>query len=139
MHQRSIRVVAALIEHDGHFLITQRRKEAVLPLLWEFPGGRVEQHETDVEALKRTLAERLDVEIAVGGEMATMVHEYDGYTVTLVILQARLIGEREPRAARVNDFTWARSEDFDQFQFPPADQATMDLLLGFAGRGALSH
>ena len=41
----SIRVVASVVERDGNYLITQRRPEAVLPLLWEFPGGRV-----DVEA-----------------------------------------------------------------------------------------
>src|SRR5260370_29012823 len=38
-----IRVVAAMIEKDGKYLITQRRPTATLPLLWEFPGGRVEE------------------------------------------------------------------------------------------------
>ena len=42
-HSTTIRVVAAVIEHDGHYLITQRRPNAVLPLLWEFPGGKVEE------------------------------------------------------------------------------------------------
>ena len=46
-HVRTIRVVAAVIERDGRYLITQRRPAAVLPPLWEFPGGRVEEAETD--------------------------------------------------------------------------------------------
>lgn len=127
---KSIRVVAAVIERDGRFLITQRRPEAVLPLLWEFPGGRAEDGETDAEALIRELRERLAAEIVVGEELATMVHDYDGYTVTLVILSAKLRSQ-QLQAARVNDFRWVRSEEFDQFEFPPADQATMDELLGF--------
>ena len=50
---KSIRVVAALVERDGRYLITQRRPTARLPLLWEFPGGRVESGESDAEALRR--------------------------------------------------------------------------------------
>ena len=53
--QRTIRVVAAIIERNGRYLITQRRPAAVLPLLWEFPGGRVEDAESDRDALRRSL------------------------------------------------------------------------------------
>ncbi|MEC8423914.1 MAG: NUDIX domain-containing protein, partial [Myxococcota bacterium] len=56
-----IRVVAAEIVRDGRFLITQRRPEATMPLLWEFPGGRVEEGETDAAALARELAEEMDI------------------------------------------------------------------------------
>ena len=59
MPGRTIRVVAAVIERDGRYLITQRRPTAVLPLLWEFPGGRVEAGETDTHALKREVLHRL--------------------------------------------------------------------------------
>jgi 8-oxo-dGTP diphosphatase len=63
---RTIRVVAAVIEREGSYLITQRRPAAVLPLLWEFPGGRVEEGETDTAALKREVLHRLGVDIEVG-------------------------------------------------------------------------
>ncbi len=46
MAKEVIRVVAAVIEREGRYLITQRNAGAVLPLLWEFPGGRVEPEET---------------------------------------------------------------------------------------------
>lgn len=126
---KAIRVVAATIDRDGRYLITQRRAEAVLPLLWEFPGGRVEEDESDADALRRELRERLDAEVEVGAELATMVHDYEGYSVTLVIYAARLLSE-ELRAVRVNDFRWVPSDEFERYEFPPADQATMDKLLG---------
>jgi 8-oxo-dGTP diphosphatase len=129
----SIRVVAAVVERDGKYLITQRRPEAVLPLLWEFPGGRVEEGETDQEALRREMQERLDVEIEVGSQLATSVHDYEGYTVTLVVYKAELLSE-ELHPRRVNAFHWATSEEFNQYSFPPADQATMDKLLGFSSK-----
>jgi len=126
----SIRVVAAVIERNGKYLITQRRPEAVLPLLWEFPGGRVEAGEDDAEALRREMRERLDVAIEVGRHLATSVHDYEGYSVTLVVYQATLLSEKIV-PVRVNAFHWASSDEFERYDFPPADQATMDKLLGF--------
>ena len=56
MSRRYIRVVGAMLEREeGRYLITQRRASASLPLLWEFPGGRVEEGESDQEALAREL------------------------------------------------------------------------------------
>ena len=133
LKRTSIRVVAAVVERGGKYLITQRRPEAVLPLLWEFPGGRVETAESDEEALRREMRERLGAEIEVGQHLATSVHDYDGYSVTLVVYKATLLADRI-LPLRVNAFHWAASEEFDRYAFPPADQATMDKLLGFPGR-----
>ncbi|MBW2732575.1 MAG: (deoxy)nucleoside triphosphate pyrophosphohydrolase [Deltaproteobacteria bacterium] len=126
----SIRVVAAVIRNEGRFLITQRRPGAVLPLLWEFPGGQVEDGESDAHALQREVRERLDVEIEIGAQMSIMQHEYPRYLVTLVIFAARLPLGQHPRVAHIHDFRWVPSDDFDRYEFPPADQATMDQLLG---------
>ena len=53
MGKEVINVVAAVIEHDGRYLITQRNANAQLPLLWEFPGGRVEPGESETSCLLR--------------------------------------------------------------------------------------
>src|SRR5437867_13130712 len=37
------RVVAALIWKDGKLLICQRTRHQVMPLKWEFPGGKIEE------------------------------------------------------------------------------------------------
>ncbi len=126
---RTIRVVAAVISRDGKYLITQRREAAVLPLLWEFPGGKVEDDEEDDRALERELAERLGARIRVGMKVGERRHEYDGYVVELALYAADLLDDHlEPR--RVRTFRWVSSGDFDQYKFPDADQATMDVLLG---------
>ena len=36
----------------------------------------------------------------------------------------------EPTAVRVADCRWVASNEFENYRFPAADQATMDLLLG---------
>ncbi len=127
--QRTIRVVAAVLEEGGKYLITQRRGSAVLPLMWEFPGGRVEAGETDQQALKRELAHRLGVEIDVGKLISFVSHPYEHYVVDLFLYECTLVTETlEPRA--VNAFKWVASGDFDQYPFTPADEASMNKLLG---------
>jgi 8-oxo-dGTP diphosphatase len=122
--------VAAVIEKEGKYLITQRRATAVLPGLWEFPGGKVEEGETDEAALRREVRERLGVDVLVKARIASRQHEYQGYKVDLNLYQAELESAHLPQALRVADFRWVGSEEFDKYPFPAADQATTDLLLG---------
>jgi 8-oxo-dGTP diphosphatase len=129
--QPLIRLVAAVIERDGRYLITQRRPSAVLPGLWEFPGGRVEDGENDEQALRRELRERLGTEVEVKGRMAHRVHHYYGYSVDLNLYQAAIALGQEPQAVRVAEVRWVPSNEFEKYPFPAADQATTDLLLGF--------
>jgi 8-oxo-dGTP diphosphatase len=125
-----IRVVAAVIERDGRYLITQRRSHALLPLLWEFPGGKVEPGERDEDALRRELRERLGVTATIAHKLAERQHTYVGYEVQMALYAATVAPEQELTALRVNDFRWVHSADFGQYRFPDADQATMDQLLG---------
>ena len=78
MNRRKIRVVGAMLEREpGRYLITQRSKTASLPLLWEFPGGRVHEGERDAEALHRELEERLGLDVIVDEEAMVTSHEND--------------------------------------------------------------
>ena len=126
---RTIRVVAAVIDDGGRYLITQRRPTAVLPLLWEFPGGRVEESETDATALLREVRHRLGVAIQVGQLISFVSHPYERYTVDLYLYDCR-ITEGEPKPLAVHDFRWDKSSEFDKYPFTPADEASMNKLLG---------
>lgn len=126
---RTIRVVAAVIERDKRYLITQRRPAAVLPLLWEFPGGKVEDGETDAEALRREVRHRLGVEIQAGHLISFVSHAYEHYVVDLHLYECKLLSENlQPLA--VHAFRWVNSAEFDQYPFTPADEASMSKLLG---------
>jgi 8-oxo-dGTP diphosphatase len=128
---KTIRVVAAVIARDAQYLVTQRRPTAVLPLLWEFPGGKVEANETDSEALQREVRHRVGVEIDVGAQISAVKHEYEHYTVELHLYDGRITAG-EPRAINVHQFRWVDSDEFDTLPFTPADEASMTKLLGLS-------
>jgi 8-oxo-dGTP diphosphatase len=129
MSKRVVRVVAAVIAVEGRYLITQRRRTAVLASLWEFPGGKVEPGETDADALAREIEERLGVEIEVGQMISFVRHPYENYTVDLHLYECRLV-TLELSARGVQAFRWLCSEEFDAYEFAPADEASMSQLLG---------
>lgn len=124
-----VRVVAAVIREEDRYLITQRQLKAVLPGLWEFPGGKVDSSETDEQALKREVKERIGVAVEVGERLAARTHDYSGYRVDLRLYDARIV-TGAPAKGNVADFRWVTSGEMERYPFPPADQATMDLLLG---------
>ena len=68
---KTIEVVAAIIVRGGKVFATQRGY-GEWKGWWEFPGGKMEDSESPVEALKREIREELDAEIEVGELLETV-------------------------------------------------------------------
>lgn len=130
MSKRQIRVVAAQIERDGRYLITQRKPSSSLPLLWEFPGGRVEDGEDDQAALKRELHENMEVIVDVGEASVAVTHEYSAYTIDFRVYRCSMgTPDDEIKRLGIHDFRWVKPSELDDYEFPGADQQTVDALL----------
>ncbi|MBQ4439150.1 (deoxy)nucleoside triphosphate pyrophosphohydrolase [bacterium] len=115
-----IEVVAALIRNNGKFMICQRPENKSRPLLWEFPGGKVEAGETKEEALVRECKEELDIELAVGEIFAESTFVYPDISVHLTLLEARIVSG-EPKLLEHRDIRWITPEEAHLFEFSPAD------------------
>jgi len=131
MSKRHIRVVAAQIERDGEYLITQRKPSSSLPLLWEFPGGRVEDSDaSDAAALERELHEGMGIEVEVGESSVAVSHEYEAYTIDFRVYRCRILTpDSAIQRTGIHDFRWVKPTELDDYEFPGADQATVDALL----------
>ena len=124
----TIRVVSAEIQREGRYLITQRSASAVLPLLWEFPGGRVREGESDFAALVRAAKHRIGVQVVPEGKVLEVSHEYSDYVVVLCVYHCSLLSG-EPFPSSVHDLAWVEPEEFGNYTFPDADEKTVTLLL----------
>lgn len=88
-----MRVVAGVIfNNEGKILITRRAKGQSRELLWEFPGGKVEEGESDEEALKREIKEELCLDIDVLSFFTSVNHSYPDLDIELVAYLCRLRG-----------------------------------------------
>ncbi len=127
---RCTRLVSAVIQRQGRYLITQRSDPGILAGVWEFPTGLVAIGESHEAALQREIIERLGVEVSVAGLRARRTHFYVGYSLERVLYDAQILPDQEPRPLRVADFRWVTAQDLESYPFPPADQATLDSILG---------
>jgi mutator protein MutT len=112
-------VVAAVIERDGHFLVTRRLENVHLAGMWEFPGGKVDPGETHVGALKREMLEELDVQVDVGELILQTTHAYKEVHVTLYFYQCVLRGA--PTMLLGQEMRWVPRHELPLLGFPEAD------------------
>ena len=132
MARRHIRVVGAMLQNaEGRYIITQRPPKATLPLLWEFPGGRVEEGEQDERALAREIREEMGVEVQVLEQALHTHHDYPTYDIDFRVYRCRLTSpESAIQHLRVHDHRWVTLEEMSKYQFPDADAKTLSKLLG---------
>ena len=115
------RVVAALILENDRILACQRTRHQVMPLKWEFPGGKIEEGEQPRDALRRELEEELGIEANIGNEVARIQHEYpSGGAVELRFFEVHnYLGEIENRIFR--EIRWVERSRLPELDFLEAD------------------
>lgn len=127
MNLKHIKVVGAVIVRDGKILCAQRGKLGQLPMMWEFPGGKIEEAETPKQALEREIREELQCAIEVGQELTTTVHEYDFATISLTTFFCTL-SDGTPRLTEHISVLWLEPSSLHTLQWAPADLPAVDIL-----------
>jgi mutator protein MutT len=127
-------VVAAVIERDGHLLVSRRLQGTHLAGLWEFPGGKCEPGEAHDACLARELTEELGVGSTIGDELLVTEHAYSERTVRLHFRHATISGEPQPILGQ--ELMWIDRRELGRLRFPDADRELIRLLTrGFPEQG----
>lgn len=129
---KHIEVVAAIIEHNGNYLATQRGygefKDG-----WEFPGGKMEAGETQEEALCREIREELAMDITVQDFVCTVEYAYDTFHLTmhcyLCTMPNQQLELKEHEAMK-----WLTKDTLDTVDWLPADIEVVNQLKQYLKR-----
>jgi len=122
-----VQVAAALIMHEGRYLLTRRKADVHLGGLWEFPGGKREPDESLEACLRRELREELGIEISEPVPFQTIRHAYPEKTVELHFFRCS-IKDGQPRPLGCEALQWVTPEELARVPLPPADRPLVDAL-----------
>lgn len=110
------RVVCAVILEEDRVFVCRRPIDKSEGGRWEFPGGKVEEGESDGEALEREILEELGIEIRVG--------EFLGESLGPRISLVAYLCERLENAWELREHLearWVREVDGDQLDWAALD------------------
>jgi len=134
---KKVEVVAAVLRNkEGNFLCVQRgpNKFKYIHEKFEFPGGKIELHESQQEALHRELAEELNLrDFVISEKLITVVHQYPDFELTM---HAFLCTSDYPKFTlneHINYF-WLKGEELLQLDWAAADVPIVKHLLNHESR-----
>lgn len=121
-------VTAAIIRDKDKILICQRAQDDECGLLWEFPGGKLEDGETLVECICREIKEELNLNINVLGVFTRSIYKFNGKEIHFTVFNAEILSG-EIKLNVHNDAKWVTIKELINYEFMPADIEFVDKVL----------
>ena len=122
-----LHVAVGVILRQQQVLLAKRAAGKHQANRWEFPGGKLEQGETVVAALKRELAEEIGITVLEAEPFMQLQHEYPERCVLLdIYLVTDFSGE--PHGAEGQPLYWAELSELDRLSLPDANQPIVEKL-----------
>ncbi|MEJ2897946.1 thiamine phosphate synthase [Acinetobacter sp. NS-4] len=126
MFKPIIDVAIAILLHQNNVLVGWREAKQHQGNKHEFPGGKVEEGETPLEACRREIYEEVGIGLHDWHAFDVIVHEYDDVIVKLHLFHAivpnALLNEIQ------QPWSWYSREDLLNLNFPKANQAIIQRL-----------
>lgn len=128
-----IPVVCAVIERDGLVLLAQRPPHKLLPLKWEFAGGKVEPGEDPAAAIIREIREELGCEVLITRTLPRFVHDYGRVVIEMIPFVCILTpGAAEPHPHEHVALAWVEPERLLDYDLAAAD---LPVVAAYTGEG----
>lgn len=100
--------------------------------LWEFPGGKVDPHETPEQALIRELNEELGIDVSERclAPFTFASHGYESFHLLMPLYLCR-VWDGSVRSREGQAFKWVRANRLSDYPMPQADEPLCAMLRDF--------
>jgi 8-oxo-dGTP diphosphatase len=116
-----------LTDASGRVLLARRISGRDLAGAWEFPGGKIERHETAEEALKRELKEELGIEVLATEPLMSVPQHTGNKSIKLDVFKVtKYTGQ--PRGMENQALAWVPNNKLTSYPMPPADMPVVAAL-----------
>lgn len=123
-----IPVTCAIIFKEGKILVAQRSASMKQALKWEFPGGKIETHETAEQCLLREIKEELNIEIEIIQQLDPHVYDYGSFSIQLMPFICKYLFGDVVLAEHI-DYQWLLKEQLPALDWAPADVAVVEAIM----------
>lgn len=128
MQNKTVNVAIAIIKKNGKYLVGWRDKQKHQGGCYEFIGGKVEENETPIQALKRECFEEINITITQQTYLKKKIHHYDKVSVVLHIYQVtQFSGKPLPKEGQT--LHWVDELELIKLQMPKANDDIKRLAL----------
>ena len=119
-------MVGGIIVDENKILVAQRSIQKEHPLKWEFPGGKVNENENPIEALKREMKEELSVDVKKSKLL--LDYEYEYQDIKKIHLYFYKIDEYTGKVRNIehNQLLWTHCNDLEKLDFLDGDRMIID-------------
>ena len=130
-----LKVVGACISNGQTYLLSKRSARQGYEGKWEFPGGKVEPGETDVDAIKREIKEEIGIEIDVFDELDTNnFFEKDKNRIIRLKVFNATIASGTPTSKEDQVLEWKHIDDLENLDWMQTDVNIVQTLIDKAPR-----
>jgi 8-oxo-dGTP diphosphatase len=127
-----LHVVAGVLRNSqGQVLIAQRPVGKPLAGAWEFPGGKVAEGESALQALRRELHEELGIEVLEAQPLIRYRHRYPERVVLLDVWIVEAYAG-EPQSLEDQPLRWEAVEGLMAAGLLEADLPIVEALIGLS-------
>ena len=128
---KKVEVVAAIIKFGEEILCVQRAQNK-LPYIsekYEFPGGKIEEGESNVEALARELSEELNITADIQSLFLKVIHPYPDFELTMHSFICKVDSKKITLNEHI-DSKWLTIDQLEELDWAAADIPIVNKLIG---------
>ena len=125
------KVTCALIEQYGRVLVTQRSETMPQAMLWEFPGGKIEEGESEEDCLVREIQEELNLSITPLKRLTPVLQTYGDKTIELIPYICQY-NKGAIKLVEHRSYHWVTPLDLTTYNWCPADIPIMQEYVALA-------
>lgn len=115
-----LQVTCAIIIKEDKILVTQRSDKMKLPLKWEFPGGKLENGESETECIIREIKEELNVNIEVIKKLSNSIFDYGSFQINLIPFIVKY-NSGEIILSEHKEYKWLEKSELNSLDWAEAD------------------
>jgi 8-oxo-dGTP diphosphatase len=116
-----------IVNPEGEIFIARRKPGKSLAGKWEFPGGKLEEGESESDCLKRELLEELGMEVEVGKRLGENVHHYPTFSIRLIAYRCSCISASYQLTDH-DEYTWVKKDELVNYNLAEADVPLVEMV-----------